>query len=153
MRVMSTSSEGWASRVFMSGSSECPPARILASSAPPSSSIAWSIDSARAYSKEAGIMPHLPLGSAFASWIARHTRSGDAGLSMLSTPRWETASITAFTTAGGDAIVPASPMPFTPSELVVEGVTVRSCTIVGTSIEVGTRYCVIDEVMRLPDSS
>ena len=60
---------------------------------------------------------------------------------------------TAFTTAGGDAIVPASPIPFTPSEFVVDGVTVRSRIGEGISTAVGTRYCVIDELIRLPPSS
>src|SRR6266516_4798713 len=69
---------------------------------------------------------HAPPPSALASWIARHTRSGDAGFPTSVTPRWLTASTTALITAGGDAIVPASPIPFTPSGFVVDGVTVRS---------------------------
>ena len=64
--------------------------------------------------------------SLVASWIARHTRSGEAGLPTSVTPRCESASTTALTTAGGEAIVPASPMPFTPSGFVVDGV---SCAL------------------------
>src|SRR3990172_13222445 len=89
----------------------------------------------------------------FASWIARHTRSGEAGFPMSSTPRCDSASTMELTTAGGDAIVPASPMPFTPSGFVLDGVSVRSSVIVGISIAVGTRYCVIELVVRLPLSS
>jgi hypothetical protein len=43
---MSTSIDGRASLVFMSGTSEWPPARSLASGFCPSSSTAWSTDSA-----------------------------------------------------------------------------------------------------------
>ncbi len=50
--------------------------------------------------------------------------------------------------------MPASPMPFTPSGFVVDGVSwLLSVMIVGISIAVGTRYCVIDDVVRLPPSS
>ena len=45
-RPMSTRSAGRASRSFIAGSSECPPARSFASSRSPSSSIAWSALSA-----------------------------------------------------------------------------------------------------------
>jgi len=45
------------------------------------------------------------------SLSARHTRCGEVGMSMCRTPRWLTASITAFCTAGVAPIVPASPMP------------------------------------------
>ena len=61
----------------------------------------------------------------FADRIARQTRSGVAGFSISVTPSGARASTTAFTTAGGAAIVPASPMPFTPIGFVVEGVVVR----------------------------
>src|SRR4051794_20970990 len=50
-----------------------------------------------------------------ASSIARHTRSDVVGMSMCRTPRWATASTTAFCTAGVAPMVPASPMPLTPS--------------------------------------
>ena len=43
---MSTSSAGRAKRSFISGRSEWPPASSFASSLDPSSSIAWSTDSA-----------------------------------------------------------------------------------------------------------
>src|SRR5712691_9348477 len=89
-----------------------------------------------------------------ASWIARQTRSGDAGLPMSVTPRWLTASITALNTAGGAAIVPASPIPLTPSGFVGDGVCwLLSVTIAGISVAEGTRYCVIDDVTRFPLSS
>jgi hypothetical protein len=47
-------------------------------------------------------------------------------LSIVVTPSGTSASATALTTAGGEAIVPASPMPFTPIGFVVDGVTVLS---------------------------
>ena len=59
-----------------------------------------------------------------ASWIAFQTLSGVAGRSRSVTPRCERASMTAPTTAGGAAIVPASPIPLTPSGFVGLGVTV-----------------------------
>ena len=59
----------------------------------------------------------------------------------------------ALTTAGGAAIVPASPMPFTPSAFVVDGVTGAVELMCGISTAAGTRYCVIDDVIRLPLSS
>ena len=43
-----------------------------------------------------------------------------------STPNWRTASTTAFTTAGVDAMAPASPTPLTPNGLLVEGVSVAN---------------------------
>ena len=54
------------------------------------------------------------------AWIARHTRSGVHGIWMSLTPRWRTASTTALTTAGVEAMVPASPTPLVPSVLVVQ---------------------------------
>ena len=56
-------------------------------------------------------------------------------------------------TAGGEAIVPASPIPFTPSGFVVDGVSVRSSSNGGSSVAAGIRYCVIEDVIRLPCSS
>ena len=58
---------------------------------------------------------------------------------MSLTPRWRTASTTALTTAGVEAIVPASPTPLTPSGLDVAGVSVRSVVKCGRSAAVGTR--------------
>ena len=57
------------------------------------------------------------LGSPLASLIAVQTRSGVVGMSMCRTPRWLTASMTAFWMAGVAPIVPASPIPLTPSGL------------------------------------
>src|SRR5205823_3778416 len=72
-----------------------------------------------------------------APWIARQTRSGVIGRSMSVMPRCDSASITAFTTAGGDAIVPVSPTPFTPSSFVVEGVSIRPSSMAGISDAAG----------------
>ena len=47
--------------------------------------------------------------------------------------------MTALTTAGVEAIVPASPTPLTPNGFVVDGVTVRPRVKVGRSAAVGTR--------------
>ena len=46
--------------------------------------------------------------------------------------------MTALTTAGGEAMVPVSPTPFTPSSFVVEGVSLRPMVIAGTSGAAGT---------------
>jgi hypothetical protein len=46
---------------------------------------------------------------------ARHTRSGVSGICSDSTPNGRKASITALYTVAVDAIVPASPIPLTPS--------------------------------------
>src|SRR4029079_9050598 len=54
----------------------------------------------------------------FASWIARQTRSGVAGIWMSLTSRCDRPSSTALITAGAAAIVPVSPTPFTPSGFV-----------------------------------
>jgi hypothetical protein len=59
-----------------------------------------------------------------ASAIARHTRSGVAGMSRCRTPRCASASTTAFWTAGIEPIVPASPIPFAPSGFLGVGVSV-----------------------------
>src|SRR5262249_59679753 len=53
----------------------------------------------------------------WASWMARHTRSGVHGIGTSVTPSGRSASTMAFTTAGVDAIVPASPTPLAPSGL------------------------------------
>src|ERR1700730_1179175 len=62
----------------------------------------------------------------WADRIAFQTRSGLSGISMWRMPRGESASQTALTTQGVDAMVPASPTPFTPIGLTGDGVTVRS---------------------------
>ena len=56
---------------------------------------------------------------------ADQTREGLSGMSTWVTwakpPRWS-ASTTALTTAGGEPMAPASPQPFTPKGLCVQGV-------------------------------
>jgi len=59
-------------------------------------------------------------------------------MSMYVMPSWRSASMTALTTAGVAAIVPASPMPLTPSEFDGDGVTVRSVSNTGSSPAVGS---------------
>src|SRR5262249_59108072 len=60
---------------------------------------------------------HLPL-----AWLmARHSRSGVAGISTWRMPRCESASTSALATAGMAPTQPASPAPFTPSGLVLVG--------------------------------
>ena len=54
-------------------------------------------------------------------------------------PKGFSASTMALMTAALAAMVPASPMPFTPSSLVGLGVMVRSRIGVGISLAVGTR--------------
>src|SRR5262245_26079310 len=71
--------------------------------------------------------PPLLLALLRAASIVRQTRSGLHGIVTSLTPSGRSASTTAFTTAGVDAIVPASPTPFTPSR-VCAGVSVRSVT-------------------------
>ena len=58
--------------------------------------------------------------------MAVHTRCGVAGMSMWRMPRCATASMTAFCMAGVAPIVPASPMPFTPSGFTVVGVSLAT---------------------------
>src|SRR5215813_13188676 len=79
---------------------------------------------------------HYALAFFDAAWIAFHTRSGVVGMSMCRTPRWETASMTAFCTAGVAPIVPASPMPLTPSGLYVVSVTISTSSKLGSSVAV-----------------
>src|SRR5215831_924617 len=88
-----------------------------------------------------------------AASIARHTRSGVNGMSTFLIPSGASASITAFTTAGVEAIVPVSPAPFTPSGLTSVGVTVRSSSITGTKSALGTGYSIMLEVRSCPFSS
>ena len=54
---------------------------------------------------------------AFACWMASHTRPGWSGISRCRMPSPESASTAALTTHALAAIVPASPMPLTPSGL------------------------------------
>ena len=53
-------------------------------------------------------------------------------------PSGASASTTAFTTAGVDAIVPVSPAPLTPSGLMSVGVSVRSTSNDGKNSAFGT---------------
>ena len=61
---------------------------------------------------------------------ARQTVSAVAGMAMSFTP---SASVSALMKAGGEPIAPASPQPFTPSGLCVQGVTVWSTVKLGRS--------------------
>ena len=56
--------------------------------------------------------------------IARHTRSAVNGMSRWRTPRCDSASTTAFCTAGVEPMVPDSPMPLAPSGLRGVGVSI-----------------------------
>src|SRR5207249_177031 len=71
--------------------------------------------------------------------IAAHTRIGEHGISTSLTPNRRTASTTALTTAGVEAIVPASPTPLTPKGFVVDRVSVRSVVNDGRSAALGSR--------------
>ena len=71
--------------------------------------------------------------------MARQTRSGVHGIGTSVTPNGRSASTIAFTTAGVDAIVPASPTPLTPSGLSVDGVVVRAVVNDGRSAADGIR--------------
>src|SRR5206468_12468547 len=68
----------------------------------------WSDRSERPCSVAGGPSPR-PRASSSAS----QTRSGVSGMSMYEMPSWRSASMTALTIAGVEAIVPASPMPLT----------------------------------------
>src|SRR6516165_6825090 len=68
-----------------------------------------------------------------ASLMAVHTRCGVAGMSMCLTPRWDTASTTAFWTAGVEPIEPASPMPLAPSGFRSVGVSLATSSKLGRS--------------------
>src|SRR6476469_3771297 len=68
--------------------------------------------------------------------IAFQTVCGCSGMSRSRAPM---ALHTALTTAGDAAIVPASPIPFTPSGFVGDGVTVRCVSMWGTSAADGIR--------------
>jgi len=68
--------------------------------------------------------------------IARHTASGVSGMSSWST---SSASQTAFTTAGGTPMLPASPAPLAPNGTLGLGVRVSSRVSSGMSAAVGSR--------------
>src|SRR5205823_10194721 len=61
--------------------------------------------------QRAGPAPSAAPAFASASRMAPHTRSDVSGRSRWRIPRWESASITAFWTAGVDPMVAASPIP------------------------------------------
>src|SRR5712691_5803697 len=70
-----------------------------------------------------------------ASLIAAQTLAGVVGMSMCLTPRWLTASMTAFCMAGAAPMVPASPIPLAPSGLAA-GVSLASSSKLGSSAAV-----------------
>src|SRR5690242_16777667 len=80
----------------------------------------------------------VDLAAPRADCTARQTRCGEHGMSISVTPRWRTASSTALTTAGVDAIVPASPTPLTPSGLDVAGVETTAVSKLGRSAAEGS---------------
>ena len=57
---------------------------------------------------------------------------------MCVTPRWRSASTTAFAIAGGAPTVADSPTPYAPNGWCGDGVTVLSVSQFGDSSEVGT---------------
>ena len=71
--------------------------------------------------------------------MAFQIRSGVHGIRTSDTPNCRSASTTAFTTHGVDAIVPASPTPLVPRSLVVDAVVVWSVSKLIVSAAVGTR--------------
>ena len=85
--------------------------------------------------------------------MARHTRSGVHGMSMWRTPRWLSASTTAFCTAGVLPTVADSPMPLAPSGLSGDGVSVFATSKVGNSAALGIAYSASVDVSGLPSSS
>ena len=68
-----------------------------------------------------------------ASWIARHTRSGVAGMSIWRIPYSDNASTSAFITEGSAPAQPASPQPFAPRTLVFAGTGWKACVNSGAS--------------------
>ena len=69
--------------------------------------------------------------------MARQTRSGLSGMSMWRTPSWDSASITAFWTAGPAPMVPPSPTPFARKGLRSVGVASGTVTNAGSSAALG----------------
>ena len=96
--------------------------------------------------------PRSPVASARPR-SARHTRSGVSGRSMCRTPRWESASTTAFCTAGVDPIVADSPIPFAPKGFRSVGVSVFDASNAGRSAALGIWYVASVDVTGLPLSS
>ena len=85
--------------------------------------------------------------------MARHTRSGLSGMSRWRTPRWLSASTTAFCTAGVLPTVADSPMPLAPSGLSGDGVSVWATSNCGNSAALGMPYSARVDVSGLPSSS
>lgn len=85
--------------------------------------------------------------------MAPATRSGLAGMSTCRTPRWASASTTAFWTAGIAPIVPASPTPFAPSGFRGVGVSVLAVSNDGSSAALGNAYVARLDVSGVPISS
>src|SRR5215471_444617 len=83
-------------------------------------------------------LPLHRVADAFPFWSARHTRSARSGMSRWRTPRCLRASITAFTMAGVEPMVAASPIPLAPMGLNGVGVTVSSVVNMGRSPAWGT---------------
>src|SRR5262249_26320905 len=75
---------------------------------------------------------------AFLPFKIRQTFSERIGISMFVTPNGASASTTAFTTAGVEPIVPASPTPLTPRGFTGDGVTVRPNSNSGKSCARGS---------------
>ena len=138
-----SSFDGRAMRSLSAGISECPPASSFASLVR-----AEQLD--RMIDALGTLVVERCGDHCFASWIARQTRSGVAGIWTSVTPRWDRASTTAFITAAPDAIVPVSPTPLTPSGFVGLGVVDESSSNDGSSTADGTRYVTRLAVCRLP---
>src|SRR5258708_23761224 len=85
--------------------------------------------------------------------MALQTRSGLIGISMWRTRRWESASITAFWTAGPAPIVPPSPTPFAPNGFRSVGVASATVTNAGNSAALGIAYVARLDVHGLPNSA
>jgi hypothetical protein len=74
-------------------------------------------------------------------------------MSRWRTPRWASASTTAFWTAGIAPIVPASPIPFAPKGFSGVGVSVRAVVKLGSSAALGNAYVASVDVVGVPVSS
>src|SRR6266704_7096145 len=73
------------------------------------------------------------------SFRIRHTFSGVIGMSRCRTPRWASASTTAFAIAGGAPTVADSPTPLAPRGWWGDGVTVLAVSQRGVSMDPGIR--------------
>ena len=124
-----------ASRSFMSGSSEWPPASSLASSPCSAEQRDGLVGGVGAHVVEGGRDHDAPPPPGSATTPVRAWPAS----SMSVMPKGDSASTMALMTAGAEPIVPASPMPFTPSGLVGLGVTVWSSLKLGTSAADGTQ--------------